>query len=391
MSITIQNKTKFVNINNVLQPCSALMNEIRITFQGKSGEDTHFYSELRAKVKKYFEENNISTKANQQMVIKSYLLLLFTFGSYFLILSNLLPVWGKLFLTFCMGTGIAGIGFCIAHDAMHGAYSHSTKINKWLSLTMDLAGSSTYTWHLKHNLSHHSFTNIHHFDEDIRGVKLIRFSPYARFYPFHRYQHLYGFFLYAFVYLNVVFIYNFQQLFQKEFGAFRKIIHPASEVIKMILWKLFFVFYTIVVPLMILNIPLWQFVLGFLSMSITAGVILGLIFNLAHIVEETNFPLPDQNQKIANTWAIHQLETTNNFAPENKLLTWYCGGLNYQIEHHLFPHICSVHYPAISKIVKETALKYGLPYHSHSTLFQALVSHYKMLKKLSIPPIRHSI
>ena len=182
--------------------------------------------------------------------------------------------------------------------------------------------------------------------------------------------------------ITLFFIHNFKQFFLKDFGPFRNIRHPLKEWFRLFFWKCVFVMYTIVIPLWVLELSVWQFITGYLIMGLVVGFILGLVFNLAHIVEETDFPLPNDKNQIENIWAIHQLETTNNFAPDNQWLTWYLGGLNYQVEHHLFPHICSIHYPAISKIVKDTALQYDLPYHSHATLWQAIKSHYLMLKKL---------
>ncbi len=106
------------------------------------------------------------------------------------------------------------------------------------------------------------------------------------------------------------------------------------------------------------------------------------VFQMAHVVNGVEQPLPNKNNIITNEWAVHQLRTTANFAKDNKLLNWYVGGLNFQIEHHLFPNICHIHYPKIAPIVEKTALDFGIAYNTKSTFLNALKSHIKRLKEL---------
>jgi linoleoyl-CoA desaturase len=348
----------------------------------RNPQENKFFIELRQKVNLYFKEKRLSTKANRAMIIKSILLIAVTFISYLLIISGLCNIWQMWLLSLILGLGVSGVSFCVLHDALHGAYSESSRINRLLGIGMDFLGSSSYLWHIKHNLAHHTYTNIQDFDEDI-AVKIIRFSPHSPYLSIHRFQHLYSFWLYSLVYLNVVFIHNFYHILKRDFGPYQNIKHPPIEFIKLLFWKLIFVFFTIILPLIMLKISVLQFFIGFLTFTLTVGFCFGLIFNLAHVVEETEYPMPNENDEIENAWAVHQLMTTNNFAIQNQFLTWFLGGLNHQIEHHLFPNICSIHYPALSKIVQETAHKYQLPYHCHSTFSAALGSHYRFLKKLS--------
>ena len=111
-----------------------------------------------------------------------------------------------------------------------------------------------------------------------------------------------------------------------------------------------------------------------------------MYFQLAHIVPETETPTPDSEGKLANTWAIHQLFTTANFAPQSKLVGWITGGLNHQVEHHIFPHISHVHYHTIAKIVRQTAQEFELPYHEHPSFGAALIAHLKQIKELGMKP-----
>jgi len=344
-----------------------------------------FIADVKSRVAEYFESTGRSRHADWRMVLKTVLLLMVTFGAYALILSGLFSVWGMLALAMLMGAGIAGIGFSVAHDALHGAYSANPTINKFLGFTFDFTGANGYMWKITHNVIHHTYTNIDGVDEDLSVSPLLRLSPLSRRYWFHRYQHLYGFFAYGFATLNWMFAKDYQQFMKKEIGPYTNKTHPRKEIAFLIFGKLVVYAYTIVIPLLVLDIALWQFLIGFLAMHVTAGMILGIIFQLAHVVEGPDFPVPDGEGKMEHVWLIHEMFTTANFAKKNKLLSWYVGGLNYQIEHHLFPQTCSIHYPAISGIVKETAEEHGVPYYDQPTLFGAMGSHYRMLKQLGEP------
>lgn len=343
---------------------------------------TSFYTELRKKVYGYFKENNISLYANWQMRSKTALFFTLFGVSYYIILFTNITAYLKIIACILHGLAIAGIGFNIAHDAGHGAYSKSKKTNRLLFYTMDLVGSNSYMWDIKHNKAHHIYTNIDAFDEDIRGSKLLRLSPHAPLYSINRHQHIYAWFLYCFLYFFIVWFYNFQQFKAAAFGPFRNMQHSGKEWVQLVTWKLFYLFYAIVVPFAFLKIPVSQFLIGYSIVCATTGFLLGLIFYLAHCVEKTaSFPLPEQDA-IKIDWALHQMNTTCNFGTGNKLLTWFCGGLNFQIEHHLFPEICSIHYKEISKIVSETAKEFNTPYLQYVSFSEAVISHYKMLKQL---------
>jgi linoleoyl-CoA desaturase len=225
-------------------------------------------------------------------------------------------------------------------------------------------------------------------DEDLTVSPLLRLSPGAPHFWFHRYQHLYGFPAYSLATLNWIFLKDYQQFLKRDIGPYRNKKHPRSEVVTLILTKLLCYSYMIVIPLIVLDIPWWQVIVGFVVVHMTAGIILGVIFQLAHVVEGTEYPLPDENGAMEHEWVIHELETTADFAQNNRLLSWYIGGLNFQIEHHLFPQICSIHYPAISRMVRAVAEKYGVPYNCQPTLRAAARSHYRMLKQLGQPEAR---
>lgn len=358
---------------------------ISVKFSNKDTSSKAFIKELKKRVDAYFETNNISRKANATMVLKTLSILALTFIPYALIMSNQFSPWQMLGLAIIMGFGVAGIGFSISHDALHGAYTSSNRLNALIGYTFELMGANGYLWKITHNVIHHTYTNIQGIDEDLEVSPLLRLSPESEHRPIHKFQHIFGFAAYSFSTLYWVFVKDYKYMFQRDLGPYQNIKHPASEIAILIIAKIFYYGYMIVLPLMILDITWWQFAIGFVALHLTAGLILGVIFQLAHVVEGPMHVTAEGNDVMEDAWLVHEMKTTANFARNNKLLCWYVGGLNFQIEHHLFPKTCSIHYPAISPIVEEVAKEYGIPYHHHPTLSRAIASHYRMLKLFSKP------
>jgi linoleoyl-CoA desaturase len=284
-------------------------------------------------------------------------------------------------LAVLLGVGVAGVGFAVSHDALHGAYSANPTVNKLLGLSFDLFGANGYMWKITHNVIHHTYTNIHGVDEDLSVSPLLRLSPEAPVKRIHRWQHLYAFAAYSTSTLFWVFVKDYKYFLQKDLGPYENKKHPRGEVLSMLAMKLVYYGWAIVLPLLLLEVPWWQFGIGFLAMHLTAGTILGIVFQLAHVVEGTEHPLPDEQGAMEAAWMVHEMETTSNFARSNRLLSWYVGGLNFQVEHHLFPRVCSVHYPAISRIVEAVALRHGVAYNAQPTFRAAVRSHYVMLRR----------
>lgn len=349
-------------------------------------EPARFVQEVKSGVDRYFVETGRSPHADGRMVVKTVVLLGATVAVYAAILSNAFTAWQMLGLAMLMGVGLAGIGFSIAHDALHGAYSASPRVNRLLGYTFDLIGANGYMWKITHNVIHHTYTNIEGVDEDLASAApLLRLSPGMPAYWFNRFQHFYAFAAYAFATLNWVFVKDYQQFLKRDLGPYKDRKHPPAEWARLIGFKLICYAYLIVVPLLVLHVAWWQFLIGFLVMHLTAGLILGVIFQLAHVVEGTKYPAPDGAGGMEHEWLIHEMQTTADFAHGNRVLSWYIGGLNYQIEHHLFPHICSIHYPALREIVRAAAERCGVPYNYHPTLFAAIRSHGRMLRQLGRP------
>lgn len=358
------------------------MDKKQVRFINK--DNSAFFVVLRQKVDNYFKENNISKNANTAMIVKTICMFAIYLSPYFLILTGLFAGWQMLLLCVVMGIGMAGIGMSVQHDANHAAYSANSKWNNFLGNSIYFIGGNKFNWNIQHNILHHTYTNIHDMDEDIEERFGLRLSPHSPTSKITRYQHIYAFFLYGFMTILWAITKDFKQFFmyqRKGINTFSK-KRNKKELGNLILSKVIYYSYVMVLPLVLLDISFWQWLLGYFIMHYTAGIILSVIFQLAHEVEGTSHPLPDGKGNVETDWAIHQLQTTANFARKNKLISWYIGGLNYQVEHHLFPRICHVHYPAISKIVKETAEEFHIPYLEHETFLGAVLSHIRILKKL---------
>ncbi|WP_316793494.1 acyl-CoA desaturase [Pedobacter frigoris] len=352
----------------------------KVTFINAS--KSTFYATVRKRVDAYFIENNISVNANASMWFKAVFFLTGLTSCYLLILLGNFNAYITLTLTVLLGMFGAFVGFNICHDAIHKSFSSNAHVNKVLSFVFNLIGASPYVWNICHNIVHHTYTNIAGHDEDIDVAPgLIRFSESETVNKLQRYQHFYAFVLYSFAMLSWVFRKDFKKFFQKKIGE-HVLVHPRIEYFKLFIYKGIYYFLFIVLPLVVMNITWWQFLVGFLTMQFAQGLVLGLVFQLAHVVEGTSFPSPDQKGNIEEAWAEHQMRTTANFSVNSKITAFFCGGLNRQIEHHLFPKICHIHYPQIGKIVKETALEFNLPYIESTTFSAALVSHYKTLRRL---------
>ena len=343
---------------------------------------TPFVAEVKERVAQHFRDRGISDKANVAMVLKTIVLLGFTFGCYTLVLAGGFGPWAMLGLCVLMGVGWAGIGFGIGHDAGHGAYSNRRWVNRLLGLTFEVLGANAYMWRLTHNGIHHTWTNVPGFDEDLIVSPLLRLSPHSERKWFHRFQTLFALPAYATATLFWVFVKDYKYFLAPRVGPYTGKRHPRYVWLGLALGKVVHFGWTIVLPLLILDVTWWQFLIGYLTVHLTAGVILGVVFMLAHVVEGVEFPAPTETGQMGDTWMVHQLRTTANFARKNRLLAWYVGGLNFQVEHHLFPHVCSVHYGQISPIVEDAARKHGLPYHDNPSIAGAIASHFRVLHRL---------
>jgi linoleoyl-CoA desaturase len=344
-----------------------------------------FIKELKAKVKLYFESNNISKFGNPGLVVKSIFMFLLYLTPYVLMITGVIDSFlGVLACWVIIGIGKAGVGMVVMHDANHKTYARNMNTNKWLAKSLYLLGGFPPNWKRQHNTLHHGFPNIEGHDEDISPGSFLRFSPHKPLLKMHKFQHLYAWFFYGLMTFSWATIKDFKQLFRykRENVQMRSKQTYPQLLILLILSKILYHTVFLVIPIIVLPFAWYWIIVFFMAMHFTSGFLLGIIFQTAHVVPTSEFPLPDDTGTIENSWAVHQLFNTSDFAPKNKVLTWLIGGLNFQVEHHLFPGVCHVHYHKIAHLVKETAQKYGLPYHVQPTFVGAVWEHAKMLKKL---------
>ncbi len=350
----------------------------------KSDRDNEFFILLRKRVKQYFETNELSRFGNTNMVIKTIFMFLLYLTPYFFLISGISssPAF-VIFMYALMGLGSAGLGLNVMHDANHGAYSKKRWINKLLGYSMDLIGSSAELWKIQHNVLHHTYTNVHGADEDIDTPAIIRLSPYSKRYWIHKYQFLYVWFFYGISTLSWVLFKDFRQIIKyKRTGLIKGRKNFNKILTQLILWKLIYIGYVVAIPAIVLPVSFWLILLSFVIMHFITGMVLSLIFQTAHVMPDCEFTIPDEKGIIEKNWAVHEILTTSNYAPSSRVFSWLIGGLNYQIEHHLFSNICHVHYKKISSIVASTAKEFGLPYHVQKNFLIALRDHTKMLYKL---------
>lgn len=342
-----------------------------------------FFSVLRQRTEAYFKENQVAKTGGMPHLIKAISLLSLYFIPYFWLLMTEPSGWVAWVATVLMGFGIAGVGMCVMHDALHGSLSSHKWINRLLGSSIYFLGGNAYNWEVQHNRLHHTYTNIHEVDEDITGKFLLRLSFHDQRKGLHQFQHIYAFFLYSLMTISFLWK-DFKEIYFFNALAEQKIVKPfpKKEIWILLASKVGYIVFIGVIPAMFTSYSLGEWFLGFMTMHLVAGLILSIIFQMAHIVEGADHPHLSENGQIENDWAIHQLQTTANFFGTGTWFSWYVGGLDYQVEHHLFPHISHVHYPKLSAIVAQTAQEFGLTYVNHPGVRQALKAHIQQLKNL---------
>jgi linoleoyl-CoA desaturase len=352
------------------------------TVRFNAADLAEFWPDLRQRVNTYFAENNLDKQGDHRLYIKTGVMIsVFLSGVVMLYLAPTTPGWIILAYTI-IGLGQAGTGLSVMHDALHGSYSGHKWLNRLMQYSMPLIGGNRTTWKIQHNVNHHTYTNIYRLDEDIDDKPFLRLSPHGEWKPYHRFQHIYAWGLYCFAVLAWLYRKDFAQL-----SNYRKASMPArlgynhiKVLWRMIIAKALFISFLLILPV-VNGMPLGWAVTGFILSHMLSGLLISVIFQLAHVVESTEHDHIPSSGQMQHSWAVQQLRTTANFAVNNPWVTWLTGGLNHQVEHHLFPTISHVHYPAISCIVRETASQYGLPYHHNEGFWKAVASHTRTLRK----------
>lgn len=341
-----------------------------------------FKKVLHKRVNEYFAQSGLSKGYTPSMVVKTVVMLSLYILPFVAILVFQPPFWLGMIIYILMGVGTAGLGMSVMHDGNHAAYSENQKVNYLIGLTMNMMGADSYNWKIKHNKLHHVFTNIYGKDEDIKSRAILRFAFASPLKKYHRFQYIYAWFLYSLMSLSMLFLDIPKRFVYRKMG----ITNLSLRAFRYSLARL--IASKIIYLLIIIGLPVylglgWVYAItGFFLMQLTTGFILSVIFQMAHVVEGPVQAIPDAEGRIKDSLLVHQLKSSADFAKNNKLLSWYVGGLNYQTEHHLFPRICHVHYPALSKIVETTTREFNIPYNVYNTFGDALRSHLNTLRKL---------
>lgn len=341
-----------------------------------------FHAELRKRTNDYFVKINSKPTGNSKLYTKAMVLILSFIAVYVHLVVFTSPfVWLNIFECLLLGTLTAAIGFNIMHDGAHGSFSQKKWLNELAGLSLNVLGANVFMWKTKHNVVHHTFTNIEGMDDDINARPFLRLCETQKKYKIHKFQHLYFIFAYSLLYIYWIFFTDYKKYFSGKVGEMPIKKMTAADHISFWGFKIFHFGLFVLLPIYFVGFKTW--LIGFLIYGLFAGIVLSLVFQLAHTVSDTHFPVPDvQTGKVEDEWAVHQIKTTANFATTNKIVSWFTGGLNFQVEHHLFPHISHIHYPAISQIVKQVCSEYNIPYIEYPKVRMAIASHVAHLKHM---------
>lgn len=347
----------------------------------KFGKADNFQAELRRRVDTHFDSTGSRQRDCPQMYAKTASILAMHAGAYVLLVFYANAWWQALGLAILLGLTTAGIGFNIQHDGSHRAYSDHQWINKLMAMTLDLIGGSSFIWHWKHDIFHHTYTNITGHDADVDIGFFGRLTPFQKRHTFHRWQHLYLWPLYGFLAIKWLLFDDFRDVITARIGG-HKIPRPRGWE-----WVVFFggkaVFFTLAFAIPMLIHPFLTVAFFYGVVAAVTGIALSMVFQVVHVVEQAGFPMPRADTgSIENTWAVHQVETTVDYARNSRIVLWLVGALNFQIEHHMFPRLCHINYPAISKLVESTCLEFGVRYSEHESFGAGLASHYRWLRQM---------
>jgi linoleoyl-CoA desaturase len=343
------------------------------------------HTELKQRIQEYFEQAKVKSTGNIKLYSKAIILGL-AFVALYTHLVFFTPIAVVAILECALlGVVVSSIGFNIMHDGGHGSFSTKKTVNKIAAWSANFLGANNFMWNMKHNVIHHSYTNIEGVDDDLETSGMLRFCPSQEYKKFHKYQHVYFWFMYSLLYLWWVFVTDYKKYLTGKVGnvplkkmtARNHFDFWGSKVLHAIMFMALPIFFVGFLPWLV----------GFLTMGLVAGFSLSIVFQMAHAMPNAEFPETEvDSNKLEDEFALHQLKTTVNFAMNNKVISWLFGGLNYQIEHHLFPKVSHIHYPALSKIVRQVCAERNIPYLAYPTFFNAIVQHVKHLRLMGRAP-----
>jgi linoleoyl-CoA desaturase len=347
-----------------------------------------FIDETRREVELYLARRRTRLRGTVQLYAKAPIALTLTAVSWaVLIFAHPGVIVAALCLVGLM-IGSILVAFCVQHDANHGAYFKRRRWNHLVGWSADsLLGFSSYAWRVKHNVAHHTYTNVDGFDDDATQVPFARFMASQPVRPWYRFQQYYIWPMYMLMVLRWQILGDLAAFLRGSIGKSSLRIPRGWNLTGIIAGKAFFLGWALVIPMFVY--PWWAVVGAYLVFAMVTSLITATTFQLAHCVEEASFSSPDELRAERRIWAVHEVETTVDFCPRNPVITWMLGGLNFQIEHHLFPKVPHTHYPKIAEIVRRNCLKHDVRYSFHPSLRRALRSHFLHLREMGrrgLPP-----
>jgi linoleoyl-CoA desaturase len=351
----------------------------KVSFNNKQSP---FFRSLKEKVDNYFSKNGLNSSGNEKLYFKSALQILSAASMYVTLVFFTPGTIISLILCCLLGVNLGIIGFNVMHEGGHNSFSKHKWLNEASGYFLNILGGNIYFWKIKHNVNHHTYTNIEGMDSDIDVKPFMRLHPNQNRYWFHKFQHVYWVILYGISYIWWIFVDDFEKYFsgrpsrgveRQKFGFNQHLIFWIT--------KLFYISMYIVLP--VYFVGLVPALIGFSIIVFICGLSISVVFQLAHVVEGTKFVNEEVNDnRIEQEWAIHQVVTTANFATRSKIVFWLLGGLNFQVEHHLFPRVSHIHYPQINILLKETCIQFNVPYLEYPSMLKAFNSHLTHIKKL---------
>lgn len=342
-----------------------------------------FFKSVKAKVDNYFKSENIEPSGSSRLLLKGLIQVATAVGLYVVLVFFTPSPFVSVLLCMLFGINLSIIGFNIMHEGGHQSFSKYTWLNKLSAYSLNALGANTYFWKIKHNVNHHTFTNIEGMDSDIDAKPFMRLHQDQPLYWFHKFQHVYWFFLYGISYIAWVFYEDFSKYFSGRIAANSE-PKPLPFKEHVIFWITKILYVVVYIALPVIMVGWLPALIGYLIVTFVTGLFISVVFQLAHMVEDTAFPLVADDRKIEQEWAVHQINTTANFATQDKVVSWLLGGLNFQVEHHLFPRVSHVHYPRISAFVKETCKEFNIDYIEYPSLGEAFFSHLYHIRRLGV-------
>lgn len=350
----------------------------------KFAKASAFHEELKSRVEDYFARARRSPHGGVRLHMKAWIIGGWVVASYALLVFVAATWWQAALLAAALGLGVAAVGFNVQHDGNHGAFSGRRWVNRAMGLSLDALGASSYVWFFKHNVLHHTYTNVAGADDDISLGVLGRLSPAQRWLWIHRFQHYYMWALYTMLVLKWQLVDDFRNVATGRIGGHRLPRPRGKDFAVFLGGKAFFFTVAFVVPSLVH--PVWLVLVVYVAVMMMVGLLLAVVFQLAHSVTEAAHPVAQGvAPRLPVEWAVHEIQTTVDFGRTNPVLTWFVGGLNFQVEHHLFPRVAHVHYPAISRIVEEVSARFGVRYAAHRSFARAVRSHFLFLRDMGRP------